>query len=229
MIDQLYRSVPNQLPFTFAKGGTSVFKKKYLPYLTTLALLAALAFVLLGSGGQAATAARSGAEPLRHTASLQFFTLSDMTANADKIFRGTVIDFNPTTVAAGGAELPAVTYHLRVEQSFKGEFPTKDDVQYLEITMVGSIKAAPAQGSLKQLSALPAPPRLEVGGDYLLMTTAQSPIGLSTTVGLGQGSFQIYTLDKQEWAKNEFNNAGLFDGPVAYDELAAQIQQLVGE
>lgn len=206
-----------------------MFMKKHLPYLTTLGLLAAIAFVLLGGGGRAATAARAGAEPLGHTASLQFFTLAQMTANADKIFRGTVIDFDPTTVAAGGAELPAVTYRLRVDQAFKGEFPTKDETQYLEITLLGSIKDAPSQGNLKQFSALPAPPRLEVGGDYLLMTTAQSAAGLSTTVGLGQGSFQIYTLDKQEWALNEFSNAGLFDGPVAYDDLAAQIQQLVGQ
>ncbi len=203
-------------------------KNRFLPWAVTLALLAAIVWVIASSAGsQAATAEARPAGGV--VASLQHFTLGEMVANADKIFRGTVIDFTPTTVAAGGAELPAVTYRLRVEQSFKGEFPTKDDVQYLDITMVGSIKGTAVQGSLQQLSNLPTPPRLIVGSDYLLLTTAESAIGLSTTVGLGQGSFEIYTLDKQEWAKNEFNNAGLFDGPVAYDELAAQIQQQLGE
>lgn len=159
-----------------------------------------------------------------HTASLRHFSLVDMVAGADRIFRGTVISFDPTTVNVGGGELPAVTYRIRVENSFKGNFAVKDDVSYAEITMLGNIKETPAQGDTHKFSVLPSAPRLNVGSDYLLFLTPESSVGLTAPIGLGQGSFSIYTQDKEEWAKNEFNNAGLFDGPVSYDELAAQIQ-----
>lgn len=160
-----------------------------------------------------------------HTASLQRFTLPEMVNKSDRIFRGTVIDFEPGTVDAGGGTLPTVTYRMRVEESFKGSFAEKDGVRYAEITMLGNVKEAGAQGDLQKMSVLPTPPQLSVGSDYLLMMTPESSIGLSAPIGLGQGSFKIYSQDKEEWAKNEFNNAGLFDGAVTYDSLAEQIQQ----
>ena len=54
-------------------------------------------------------------------------------------------------------------------------------------------------------------PSSSVGHDYLLLTTPPSPIGLSTTIGLGQGSFQITGKAGQEMATNEDNNLGLLD------------------
>ena len=60
-------------------------------------------------------------------------------------------------------------------------------------------------------------------------------IGLSVTVGLGQGAFSVYPVDGADgefMAVNEFNNAGLGlngDGPVEYDKLGAQIRALLGQ
>jgi hypothetical protein len=74
-------------------------------------------------------------------------------------------------------------------------------------------------------------PRLKMGSDYLLFTTRPSEIGLSTTVGLGQGAFSVYSEDKQDWAVNEFDNMGLGidgSGPAPYSELAAKIQARLG-
>ena len=163
------------------------------------------------------------------TASLLHFSLAEMTQRADKIFRGTVVDVEPGTVPAGGGELPIVIYRLRVDQAFKGAFDSKGDVQFVEIRMVGDLKGTPSRDGLKKLSAIPQPPHLLMGRDYLLLTTPPSAIGLSTTVGLGQGSFEIFALDKVDWAVNEFNNAGLYDGPVPYEKLASQIQELVSQ
>lgn len=160
---------------------------------------------------------------------LQRFSLDEMTDNAEKVFRGTVVDIIPGTVLAGGAELPTVTYRLRVDEAFKGSFDTKGEVQVVEIRMLGSLKQDPAAGGAQRLSVLPEIPRLQVGRDYLLLTTPPSAIGLSATVGLGQGCFEIYAADKAEWAKNEFDNAGLYDGAVTYDDLADDIRRLVGE
>ena len=87
--------------------------------------------------------------------------------------------------------------------------------------------------------ALADVPRLERGREYLLMTTAPSTIGLSTTVGLGQGCFFIRSVGKEEMAVNAFNNSGLFDGmeepegytggPIAYGQLVDQIRALLGQ
>ena len=63
----------------------------------------------------------------------------------------------------------------------------------------------------------------------MVFTTPPSSVGLSTTVGLGQGAFKIYrSADRQEMAVNEINNAGLsstIDGPVTYTTLADAIRQ----
>lgn len=206
-------------------------KKKYL-----IAALAVAGILMLVVAVGAAAGLRSGpAETLTVStagggqASLMYFNLAGLAERADKIFRGTVVDFSPGTVEAGGGVLPIVIYQIRVDEAFKGDFATKDGVASLELRMVGNVKDAGAQGDLKQFSALPAPPKLSVGHDYVLFTTPESAIGLSTAVGLGQGSFEIFTLDKQEWARNEFDNAGLYDGAVPYSQLAGDIQTLVAE
>jgi hypothetical protein len=75
------------------------------------------------------------------------------------------------------------------------------------------------------LSALPELPELGVGEDYVLFTTKPSAVGLSTTVGLGQGAFKLFVSeDGEELAANELNNAGLFNGPVTYTQLASAIR-----
>lgn len=202
-------------------------KSKFFTGSVTLILLLSIIFVLKGFWNDmtVTTIAQNQAPQEKNTATLERLTLSEMVSRADRIFRGTVVDFEPGTINVGGTNLPTVTYKLRVEQSFKGNFESKGDVQYAEITILGSIKKAAATGSLRKFSVLPTPPQFTVGSDYLLLMTPESSIGLSIPVGLGQGSFEIFTSDKQEWAKNEFNNAGLFNGPVRYGELAAKIQK----
>jgi hypothetical protein len=168
--------------------------------------------------------------------------LQEMVDRADRIFRGTVLDAREGTVAAGGGQLPVVTYRIRVEESFKGTYGTVKGMQIAEIKMVG--KLTPSNASpIRALSALSELPRLEVGKEYLLLTTARSSIGLSTTVGLGQGRFVLQGKPGQELAVNDNQNYGLLDGmaptvtadaaeeaegPMPYQELAGLIRNLVG-
>lgn len=176
------------------------------------------------------------AAPVFATSMLQM-DLGELTNRADKIFRGTVIGIHQGTIEAGGGEVPAVTYRLRVDELFKGE-PTvvKGDEAVVEIRMIGSLthSKADANGNLR-LSLFRDVPRLNEGGDYVLFTTAESAIGLSVTVGLGQGAFRVYSVDgarDQFMAVNEFNNVGLGingDGPVEYDKLSAKIRALLGQ
>ena len=132
-------------------------------------------------------------------------------------------------IAAGGGELPVVTYRFRVDHAFKGDYESKGGVSYAEITMLGSVKERAAQGNMQHLASLPTPPALHIGSDYLLLLTPQSAAGLSSPVGLGQGSFEIVAFDKEELAQNSVSGAAMADGPIPYDDLAAQIERLVGE
>ncbi len=176
--------------------------------------------------------------------------LAEMVQRADKIYRATVISATPGTVEAGGSQLPTITYRLQVEEVFRGDIPTVKGVKIAEIRTLG--KTSPVQlGDLRRLSALPKMPQLAVGKTYLVLTTRPSAIGLSATVGLGQGSFQIFGRGKAEAAVNAVNNRGLFrdmappasagarqslsaaaspqGGPVPYSELARQIRAQLGQ
>jgi hypothetical protein len=171
-------------------------------------------------------------QPLAATTMLQM-DLEQLTDRAGRIFRGTVIDVEQGVVEAGGSELPAVTYRLRVDELFKGEADVvKGDDAMIEIRMIGTIKAAKPEGEYARLNAFRDVPNLSKGSDYLLFMTPQSAIGLSVSVGLGQGAFRVFPIDKQDYAVNEFNNGGLgldSAGPVAYTDLSARITALLGQ
>jgi len=164
---------------------------------------------------------------------LMHFDLAALTDRADRIFRGTVVDVEQSSIEAGGGELPMVIYRLRVEESLKGDADVvKGDEAFVEIRMVGSIKDEAQAGDLQKISMFNDVPRLSMGRDYLLFTTAPSVIGLSTTVGLGQGAFSVFSQEKQDWAVNEFDNAGLgvgSGGAVSYTNLVAEIKARMGE
>jgi hypothetical protein len=187
-------------------------------------LLAVLALGLLWAPAQAATVLQ--------------LNLEQMVDRAGLIFRGTVLDIKEGTVQAGGAELPTVTYRIRVDDAFKGTYQTVKGLQIAEITMLGKLK--PNQNADTRSLPLIDLPKLEVGQNYLLLTTTPSAIGLSTPVGLGQGTFRVTGKPGQEVAVNLNNNLGLLkgmggvsnnavhpSGPAPYNDLAALIQSLV--
>ena len=94
---------------------------------------------------------------------------------------------------------------------------------------------------------------LAVGQTYLVFTTQPSGVGLSTTVGLGQGCFRLYGKGDSQMAVNEVTTPGCSatcsppaaaaagaalrrsrrpppqaGGPMRFAELRAQIVNLVG-
>jgi hypothetical protein len=169
--------------------------------------------------------------------------LAQLTDRADAIFRGEVLSAEPGKISIGGGTLPTVTYRVRVDETFKGNFDAKENAE-VEITMLGTFKATARSGSQTRLSAaLPEVPELRVGENYVLFTTAPGKSGLRSPVGLGQGSFRIYPgANKAELAVNELNNLGLFDGgaaaqragtgapgPVTYTRLAGAILAELGK
>ncbi|MEM7051166.1 MAG: hypothetical protein AAF604_15970 [Acidobacteriota bacterium] len=165
---------------------------------------------------------------------VQKLNLDEMCSSADRVFRGTVVEAHRGSAAVGGGEIPTVTYRLHVSETFKGSFEAENGQLFAEIRMVTSA----ATSNSRRHSLLDFLPRLEVGSEYLLLTTRPSASGLSTTVGLGQGCFSVTGPATGATALNEVGNAGLFDrmtsppagwsgGPVSYDELRQRIQGAV--
>ena len=151
--------------------------------------------------------------------------MTDLVGNADKVFRGTVLDLQPGTVMAGGAEFPTVTYTIRVDDPIKGDFGTGKDAQVIEVQMLGNIKPTAQTGNVQKLMSLDINPDLAVGQTYVLFTSQPSAIGLSTTIGLSQGLFRVFnSAQGRELAANGLDNAGLFDGAVSYSDLKAAIE-----
>ena len=165
---------------------------------------------------------------------VRHMNLDALMENAGTIFRGTVTGIEVGTVEAGGAELPTTTYAFRVHEMFKGE-PTvvKGDEAFMTITMIGSPKDEIDSGAeFARLSVFRNMPKLEQGTEYLLFTTPESAIGLSVTVGVGQGLFDIVG----GMAMNQSRNARLLEGtsmggpavgPIDYRELADYIRSQV--
>ena len=114
-----------------------------------------------------------------------------------------------STIEAGGGQLAVVTYQISVDEDLRGETAMVKGVRVAEIRMLGKQKTVQL-GSIRSVAPLPDMPVLIVGQTYLVFTTTPSGIGLSTTVGLGQGSFKLYGKGDSQMAVNEVNNAGLF-------------------
>lgn len=178
-----------------------------------------------------ATALALGAAQAGATIMLQM-DLGELVTRSDKIFRGTVIEIEQTSIAAGGAELPAVRYTLQVNEMLKGvPSRTENNVSIVEIQMVGkSVHDKPNADGLLKMSMFRDVPKLNKGSDYLLFTTPESAIGLTVTVGLGQGAFRVQPVDGSDTdftAVNEFNNAGLglsASGPLSYAVLSDEVR-----
>lgn len=151
--------------------------------------------------------------------------LDTLSERSHVIARGKVVLITPGTIELGGAELDTTTFTIAVSDVLKGEVPEVKGVPLLEITMVTAPKAGlVSTDGLRKFSKLPEMPDLQLGQEYLLMTTTPSgATGLSTTVGLGQGCFVISDQGKTETALNLAGNEGLFNGPVSYIELTARI------
>lgn len=167
---------------------------------------------------------------------VQQFNLGQMTNNADKIFRGTVVRVESGSLKVGGGELPTVKYVIRVSEMLKGELaasgPKKNNM--LEVTMFGSLKTPAPKNGIQHFGGFKAP-ALKTGKEYLLFTTAPSTFGLSMTVGVEQGLFRFVEGSK---VISDAKNAGLFRNmdsqglversPITYSDLAQRIRNLAG-
>ncbi len=156
-------------------------------------------------GALVATALALGVAIRSEAATVEHLNLSEIVDRADRIVRGTVISADESRVAAGGGLLPIVIYRIRVAEVVKGA--VAGDV--LEIRLLSAGKGATRQS--REVSLFRDLPQFRVGQEYLLALTRPSAVGLSTTVGLGQGTFELRGAAGREEAVNQLNNLGLLD------------------
>jgi len=175
-----------------------------------------------------------------YATSMLQMNLEEMTSRSESIFRGTLVDVTSSKINTGGGEISTVTYKFRINEAFKGQVETIKGVDVAEIQMLGTLEK---QHAGKRV--IPGFPLYVVGDEYLVLVAPAGPTGLTTTMGLGQGSFHIYSNGKEELAVNEFGNINLQKdtgrtkviqataddredtGPVPYKNLADQIRTLV--
>lgn len=164
--------------------------------------------------------------------------LDDLCRRADRVFLGTVIRTETGTVRAGGGEIPTVTYTVRVEEGFKGEFELVKGQRLATLTTIG--KSRPVRsGDAERLPPIPGMPELVTGETYLLLTTPPSALSLSSPVGLGQGCFHVSMKEGEATAENGYRNVGLFrgmdlagvpdEGPIPLTRLTAAVRAVLAD
>ena len=163
---------------------------------------------------------------------VRHMNLQQMCGAAGRIFRGTVLGTFDGSVAAGGGQLPTVVYQIRVDESFKGTFELIKGQRIATLQMLRRAKT-PEIGPLRQLSLVDDLPVFHEGHDYLILATTPSTVGLSTTVGLKQGVFNLTGKPGQEIAVNGNDNIGLSAGataprgPMPYASLRSSIRRFL--
>lgn len=171
------------------------------------------------------------ARPANATTVLQM-NLAQMVTESDKIFVGRVISVSEKTIEVGGGQLSAITYRFRIEESFKGAFEEIKGVQYTEVSMIGTLA-----GLKEGKPPIPFFPLLKEDQPYLLLVAPEGSTGLTSPMGLGQGTFTLLGTDASKVAINRVANVGLFSGmnvgvsdgvAISYDALATLIRDLVG-
>jgi hypothetical protein len=202
-----------------------------------------LAFPLLAALGVAALGVAALGSARLHAANVKHMTLPELVANADRIVRGTVIAEDDTAVSAGGGQVPATLYRIRVAETLKG---STAGGEVIEVRLLAQPKTTTA-GSTRRGTLFQDLPDFNVGQEYLFMLTRPSAVGLSTTVGLRQGLFELRGRGTEQLAVNGANNVGLLgqpapgpqarsvaparpanSGPIPYAALASEIRALVG-
>ena len=126
---------------------------------------------------------------------VRLVNLEQMTQRAARIFSGRCIDTRVEHDPAAGRDVTVATF--RVERAVKGAIG--DTVTVRMLSGGASIGDDPAGA-----------PRFRRGEEVVLFLYGESSMGLSSTVGLGQGTFKVLT-DKQgrRVALNEVGNRNL--------------------
>jgi len=132
---------------------------------------------------------------------VKFVSLEELVRGSDRIFSGTCIAVQDTTVP--DTRVPVTQYTFKVTERLKGN---------LEDTVVVSqigVRTPRTQGDRAVVFRIPGMPVYQIGEEVTLFLVSESPLGLSSPVGLSQGAFTVFQSQGKRVLKNGLNNAGL--------------------
>jgi hypothetical protein len=149
---------------------------------------------------------------------LQHRNLEQMTKLSGRIFVGTCTAAVEEEEPLGSVTIPLTRYTFQVEEMIKGELEDVEDVRQL--------------GKMEGPGSVVGMPMYKEGAKYLLFLLPDSQIGLTSPVGLFQGSFQVLEDPQtgQQQAMNSYQNVGLFqgmEGATGVLGLSAEDQELM--
>ncbi|MDJ0842316.1 MAG: hypothetical protein QNK37_37790 [Acidobacteriota bacterium] len=134
--------------------------------------------------------------------SIEPLNLKDITERADRIFEGRCVGVEHTVVKSRkGMDIPAVTYTFQILDGLKGKVSERVTVSHL-----GSFQdGRPFLVNADKLGIQ----KYKEGNTYLLFLNRDSYHGLSATLGLPQGVFEVKEGRARNRAGNRFILTGL--------------------
>ena len=123
--------------------------------------------------------------------------LRELTGRADRIFLGRVEDVRSGRDASG---LPAVWTTFAVDESLKGQAGSHVTLKELGTSFGGSGTVVTPHAGI---------PRHRLGESVVLFVHADSTLGFTSPVGLGQGCFRIREQDGGRVVENDVGNRNL--------------------
>lgn len=129
--------------------------------------------------------------------------LQDLIDQSDRIFVGKCLTMESTTAE----QAPLTRYTFQVIDPIKG---VQDGT--ITIRQLGLQTPVQLDGGKQRIVHIPGMPRFEPGREFLLFMVKESPIGLSSPVGLGQGAFRVLTYGDKKSLVNENGNRNLGKG-----------------
>lgn len=133
--------------------------------------------------------------------------IADLAGRADTALVGKCIGAQAylKNLPDGKGRMLVTTYTFSVSERIKGEIP---DMSAFGFTQLG---ASPDEARRLGAATVIGMPIYNVGGEYAVFLTKESGLGLRSTVGMGQGKFQVITSkDGAKQVVNESGNKNLF-------------------
>jgi hypothetical protein len=142
---------------------------------------------------------------------LSLMNLADLATLSGRAFAGVCIarEEGEMVVGTQAQRLAYVQYTFRVTDVLKGS--VGDTVTIRQVDLGRRPSATPGPNGSVPVPYNPVPlPEYEVGQEVVLLLTPESPLGLTSPVGMQQGVFDVQTARDKKFVSSRFSNATLF-------------------
>jgi hypothetical protein len=147
--------------------------------------------------------------PLLQATTVKQMNILELVTRSNKIVAGRIVAIREDRIPApGGGEIPLTIYTMAITDRLKGRV-----AETIELRFVGT-KSMRVRGNYGFQLQIPGMPKYGLDDEVLIFLTRESRVGMTSPVGLMQGSFRIYvnSTTGTKMVTNGVNNSGLFKG-----------------